>query len=600
MTTKGNIHPECCYCDENHEPSSCKNVLEVESRRQVLRSRGCCYNCLRKGHRVRECRTPPKCTECKSKHHPSICMKGGMNESQGETINLQIKSSNLNPEAQPFTTLNSTLQPDSNQVVLLQTIRVTVFNPSTPGLCKEVKVILDSGSQRSYITQELKRRMVLKSQGKKSMSIVTFGSTVKKQQACDIVEIGLQTLEGSNLILSLLAVPFICGDVSAAPISFCRNHYEHLSNLELAVPDEGEPQILIGLDHYWIIVSGEVIQADSGPVAMYTKFGWVLSGPVSCLVHDSSTSLVTHVLKVETGPTNRELDKKLRSFWELESLGILDTEDTVYKQLSSHISLCNGRYKLSLPWKDPCTTVPDNLLLSQRRLLSLLKRLRRDPELLAEYDRIIQHQRQAGIVEIVEDPAHQDGNRVHYLPHHAVIRRDKETSKVHIVYDASASENGPSLNTCLHTGPKFNQRIFDILLRFRMHKVALIGDIEKVFLMITVDEKDRDVLRFLWVNDLKSDSPSFVVLRFTRVVFGVTSSPFLLNATIRFHLESFIESHRALVDKLLRLFYVDDLVTGADTDEAFLLYSDAKALMKEGGFNLCKFASSSQSLQKNQ
>ena len=61
----------------------------------------------------------------------------------------------------------------------------------------------------------------------------------------------------------------------------------------------------------------------------------------------------------------------------------------MYEQLRSHISLCNGYYKLSLPWKDPCTTVPDNLLLSQRRLLSLLKRLRRDPELLAEYDRII-------------------------------------------------------------------------------------------------------------------------------------------------------------------------------------------------------------------
>ena len=93
--------------------------------------------------------------------------------------------------------------------------------------------------------------------------------------------------------------------------------------------------------------------------------------------------------------------------------------------------------------------------------------------MLAEYDHIIQHQRQAGIVEIVENPAHQDGNRVYYLPHHAVIRIDKETSKVRIVYDASASENGPSLNTCLHTGPKFNQRTFDILLRFRMHKVDL-------------------------------------------------------------------------------------------------------------------------------
>ena len=84
----------------------------------------------------------------------------------------------------------------------------------------------------------------------------------------------------------------------------------------------------------------------------------------------------------------------------------------MYEQLSSHISLCNGCYKLSLPWKDPCTTVPDSLLLSQRRLLSLLKRLRRDPELLAKYDRIVQHQWQAGIVTIVENPAHQDGNWV--------------------------------------------------------------------------------------------------------------------------------------------------------------------------------------------
>ena len=87
-----------------------------------------------------------------------------------------------------------------------------------------------------------------------------------------------------------LAVPFICGNVSAAPIGFCRNRYEHLSNLELAVPDEGEPQILIGLDHYWTIVSGDVIQADSGPVAMYTKFGWVCLAlyHVLCRIHQQA------------------------------------------------------------------------------------------------------------------------------------------------------------------------------------------------------------------------------------------------------------------------------------------------------------------------
>ena len=64
----------------------------------------------------------------------------------------------------------------------------------------------------------------------------------------------------------------------------------------------------------------------------------------------------------------------------------------------------------------------------------------------------------------------------------------------------------------------------------------------------------------------------------------MTSSPFLSNATTWSSLKSFIESHSALVDKLLRSFYVDDLVTGADTKkQAFLLYSDAVADLRGGG-----------------
>ena len=89
---------------------------------------------------------------------------------------------------------------------------------------------------------------------------------------------------------------------------------------------------------------------------------------------------------------------------------------------------------------------------------------------------------------------------IHYLPHHAVIRHDKETTKVRVVYDASARSGGPSLNDCLYTGPKFNQRILEISLRFRSYPVAFIADIEKAFLMISVNPRDRDVLRFLWVK----------------------------------------------------------------------------------------------------
>ena len=92
--------------------------------------------------------------------------------------------------------------------------------------------------------------------------------------------------------------------------------------------------------------------------------------------------------------------------------------------------------------------------------------------------------------------------------------------------------------------------------------------------MIAIDDKDRDVLRFMWVDDVTSDEPKLRIYRFTRVVFGVSSSPFLLNATIKYHLESFIESHQAIVERLLQSIYVDDIVSGADSeDEAFELYA---------------------------
>lgn len=127
---------------------------------------------------------------------------------------------------------------------------------------------------------------------------------------------------------------------------------------------------------------------------------------------------------------------------------------------------------MSLPWRDPCVALPDNLLLSPRRLLNLLKCFRHDPEILKEYDAIIQQQIRMGIVEVVEKPEELTTSRVHYLPHHCVVRRDKETTKLRVVYDASAKSQGPSLNDSLYVGPKFNQLIMDILLRFRVHKIG--------------------------------------------------------------------------------------------------------------------------------
>jgi hypothetical protein len=185
--------------------------------------------------------------------------------------------------------------------------------------------------------------------------------------------------------------------------------------------------------------------------------------------------------------------------------------------------------------------------------------LKQNPAILREYNAIIQDQLERGIVEVVEDLG-DTPKMVHYLPHHAMIRQDKRTTKVRVVYDTSARSSGPSLNDCLHSGPKFNQRILEILLRFRSYPIALVADIEKAFLMISIAPKDRDVLRFLWLKDAFQEESEIVKLRFTRVVFGVSPSPFLLNATIQHHIDKYQNSHPELVKVLMQSMYVDDVV----------------------------------------
>lgn len=270
-----------------------------------------------------------------------------------------------------------------------------------------------------------------------------------------------------------------------------------------------------------------------------------------------------------------------------------------YSQFMEGITFQDGRYCVQLPWKNPHPPLPDNFKLSQRRLCGLLRRLRQEPSLLQCYDTVIKEQLKEGIVEVVQDPWISVMEKVHYIPHHGVIRDDKQTTKLRIVYDASAKEDGPSLNDCLYAGPPFGQFIFDILVRFRLHQVALVADIEKAFLMVSVDKKDMDVLRFLWVDNVHADLPNLQVLRFTRVVFGVASSPFLLNATLRYHLEKYRSADPDIVDRLERALYVDDVTYGADSfEEAFALYTKSKLWLKEGGFNLRKFVINSSMLQR--
>eukprot|EP00731_Ephydatia_muelleri_P024186 Em0016g457a len=417
----------------------------------------------------------------------------------------------------------------------------------------QLRIVLDNGSQRSYLTQHARDVLCLQTKDKQRLAIAAFGSKRAEPQLCDLVCASVQTKEGQKIMVDLFVVPHICEPLCKQPLEECLEHYPHLAGLELADDFTKGPHVidmLIGSDFYWHIVTGELIRGEKGPVAIKSTLGWILSGPVQSVSHECAVNLITtHVLKADDGVTNKMLDDTMRSFWELESMGIQvkGSDPSVDDQFMDSIKMVNGRYE-------------------------------------------------DGIVELVKEDTACAGV-VHYLPHHGVIHKDKDTTKVRVVYDASSKSDGPSLNDCLHVGPKFNQRINELLVRFRSYPIALVADIEKASIMISISPSDRDALRFLWVEKPFSNDVIPMILRFKRVVFGVSSSPYLLNATIRHHLQSY--SSNPVAELLSQSMYVDDVVAGGDTEEeAFRIYVDSKELLRHRSFNLRKFLSNSSPLQR--
>lgn len=159
----------------------------------------------------------------------------------------------------------------------------------------------------------------------------------------------------------------------------------------------------------------------------------------------------------------------------------------------------------------------------------------------------------------------------------------------------------PSLNSVLDKGPKLDTDLVQLLLTFRSSPVILTADIHKAFLQIGIRAQDRDALRFLWIEHLQPEDglpPPIVEWRMTRVPFGASSSPFLLAATLRYHLESMKNHYPSVVSELQNSFYVDDLVAGAASEtEALHIYRDATSILAKAGMKLCKWSSNSSRLQ---
>ena len=599
----------CVYCNDLHYSSSCNKVTNPNDRRSILIESKRCFNCLSQRHHVRECKSTKNCRNCGGNgHHQSICF--GPREVQESNERRSDGSKDVTVSGSTVTA-TSTVKTKGN--ILLQTATAIATNEDR-SKSVPVRILFDNGSQRSYVTDNLKSKLGLKPSSFETLHLNTFGENAYRKQKCQVVTLPLRNNENEYLEIQALNFPVIC---SPLPKSVDINNYPYLQDLELADRSEsqGSIDILIGSDHYWDFVTGESIRGESGPTAVKSKFGWLLSGPT----HSSSyeTKVVSNLIisgkpfSLNEVNENDEIVDMLKTFWETESVGILD-EATIARQVPGKMNVkrteisFNGRnYEVGLPWKEDCMPQSNNYGMCEARLRSLHRNLTKEPNLLVEYDKIIQDQLQNGIVERVPKSNSEtnflNAKGTHYSPHHAVVRRDRETTKVRIVYDGSAknSKDERSLNDCLHVGDNYIPHIFDMLSKFRWNAVGLTADIEKAFLMVGIKPEDRDMLRFLWFDDPLAVKPKVVEYRFNRLVFGLRPSPSILGKTIAHHLSSYKQSEPEMFALLEKSLYVDDLLTGEENDEkGFRVYQKSKKLMAEGGFNLRKWNSNSRDLLK--
>ncbi|GFX21251.1 integrase catalytic domain-containing protein [Trichonephila clavipes] len=289
-----------------------------------------------------------------------------------------------------------------------------------------------------------------------------------------------------------------------------------LADYKFNIP--GKIDVLLGAEiFYELLRPGQIYCGDSRLLLQNTVFGYVVSGSVGDEVRDNNI----HCGLIR----DSDLNTTLRSFWELESIGVKNEncsseEDVSFEMFKQRVHFKNGRYEVELPWKRDSNELSDNFSLAKRRLGSLMRKMQRDKVLYSEYY---------------------------------------------------------------------------ILISFRSNKIAVLADVEKAFLQISLAPKDRDVVRFL-IDDGEN---GVQVYRFNRVLFGVNASPFLLAATIKTHIGKYMEKYPDTVRTLDHCFYVGDLVTGEDdAKSAFDLSSKAAKIMSEAGMNLRKWISNDCELMK--
>lgn len=380
-------------------------------------------------------------------------------------------------------------------MVLLATARAFII--STEGLPHTVRLLIDSGSELSFISESMVTHLNLSRQCS-SISIIGIGVT-NSGNTRGMVQITLKSIHSSKAILVNAHIPLKLS--STLPNSALSPNWPHLQNIQLADPDYSVPKridLIIGADVYSQVILPDIIKGPSStPMAQLTIFGWVILGPTH---HDLSKTHFVYHLRVNQ--QQDDIHELLTKFWIQEEIPTVEMYTLTAQELeceehfkATHSRDSSGRYIVRLPISSSPSQLGDSLYKTQRCLHRLLKKFSTQPQFKERYFSFISEYEMDG--HMVKAPPRDSSLTTYYFPHHGILKEESTTTKLRAVFNGSSpSSSGASLNSILHTGAKLQKNIVDVLLWLRRSRYIFSTDITKMFRQIKVHQEDWDFKGF--------------------------------------------------------------------------------------------------------
>lgn len=507
LTTKSNYSSspkpllECIVCKGNHPLYECATfkAKKPEDRVAFASSSNLCENCLRVGHKVQTCRLPGSCRTCKQKHN--------------SLLHIPIKPT-VSPQPEvPTRTISLAAITDTHATrAMLCTAQVQLKNPIT-NKSVTVKCMLDCGCETSMISQKVQQTLNLPMQ---QPTVNIFGLE-DQLLSSDIKRCALQ-LQSLNTSFNVHMTCLVVSKITAKlPIvSFDPSRYD-LANFKLADPtffETSSIDMLLGADLFWDVLGTEKHSlGENNPILHSSELGWLIAGRLPTFKQTKQhTPEITRCNFLFQEPNLSNLNDEIAKFWQLENIPQSNIpyskEEKMCEQhfLSNTYRLPNGRFGVFLPLRDKKDCLGDSYSLAKKRFLNLEARFRKEPELKKMYTDFINEY--AELEHLENAPTSRPLGPHFFLPHFPVIRHKSESTVLRVVFDGSCrSSSGFSVNDIQLVGPVVQDSLFNILLRFRLHKYILSGDCEKMYRQVMVDPLDRDLQLILWRNNESDPLP---------------------------------------------------------------------------------------------